>query len=294
MKLSGKQEELDGEKNRLLTEEGQLPSPPAVFTGTRLRWPFERRGRPFVVRAVEPRDYMPVDHAELFNSVMTDLLSPAAVVIDGFTPPVSPVEQSRFDLITFPEAFVPAATLASALPVFTRVGPSGCIHVGLRPSHTGSHLFSLDEVHALVCSLTGISYRADEDLAPFVGWLAKQRSGQRFNIGCLFAVDSDAELRICLHPKLVRSQFETNPLPELHMTEADMLTIVTLEPVDKQYMTISIQPLICSDALKLKTDRAVGGPLTAINRHAECFEASVPDHIDIVSVATCTPQPRGR
>lgn len=270
------------------------PPSAAVFQGAHLSWPFERRGRPFVVRLVEPREYRPADHAELFNAVMTDLLSPTGGTIDGFTPAVAPFKQERFDLVTFPEAFVPAEALAKALPVFADYGPSGCIHVGLRPSDGGSHLFSLEQAQNLVSSLSGLSERADEDLIPFRTWLARQRSEQWFNVGCLFAVDADRALRICLHPKAVRSQFETHPLAERHMAEADMLTLVTLKPVDKQYMTISLQPLICSDVLKLKTDRAVGGPVTAVNRYPDCFGTSPPDHIDIVSVATCTPQSESR
>lgn len=266
----------------------------AAFSGTHLCWPFDRQGRPFVVRVVEPREYQPSDHAELFNSVMTDLLNPANEAIDGFMSAVEAFDHQRFDLITFPEAFVPAEALVNALPVFAGYGPSGCIHVGLRPSDQVSHLFSLEQVRKLASNLSGLSQRADEDLAPFVEWLREKRNDQWFNLGCLFAVDADSALRICLHPKVVRSQFETKPLPELHMTEADLLMLVTLDPVDKQYMTISLQPLICSDILNLKTDRAAGGPVTAVNRYAACFDKSMPNHIDIVSVATCTPQPKGQ
>ncbi len=270
------------------------PSQKPAFLGAHLSWPFERRGRPFVLRIVEPREYRPDGHAALFYAVLNELLSPSGKALDRYTPVVAPPQQARFDLATFPEAFVPVEALVNTLSGLTDYGPSGCIHVGLRPTDEAGHLFSLKEVQDLVERLLVLSAKSEEDLGPFRMWLARQCGEPWFNLGCLFAVDANGELRLCLHPKAVRSQFETNPLPERHMTEADMLTLVTLAPVDKQYMTVSLQPLICADALSLKTDRPVGGPLAAVSRYPESFSDSLPDHIDIVSVATCTPQLKTR
>ncbi|MGE0769016.1 MAG: hypothetical protein AB7L90_21445 [Hyphomicrobiaceae bacterium] len=270
------------------------PSKTPAFLGAHLSWPFERRGRPFVLRIVEPREYRPAGHAELFYAVVNELLNPSEKALDAYTPMMEPPKLARFDLATFPEAFVPVEALVNALSGIAGYGPSGCIHVGLRPAEDDTHLFSLKQVQDLVERLLAVSAKAEEDLSQLRTWLARQCGDRWFNLGCLFAVDANGELRICLHPKAVRSQFETNPLPERHMAEADMLTLVTLTPVDKQYLTISLQPLICSDLLNLNTDRPAGGPLVAVNRHPDSFPGGLPDHIDIVSVATCTPQTKSR
>ena len=74
------------------------------------------------------------------------------------------------------------------------------------------------------------------------------------------------------------------------MHEANLLTLVTLEPKRKEFGTITLQPLICSDALTLETDAGLEPPMEAVNRSAECFGDTPPNHIDIVSVAACTPQ----
>lgn len=101
-------------------------------------------------------------------------------------------------------------------------------------------------------------------------------------------------MRVCLHPKLVSSHLEVNPLPEHTMKEGDLLTLITLLPVDPQLLSVTVQPLICSDVLCLPTDVPGGAPMEAVTRYADCFSQRPPDHVDIVSVATCTPQPQGR
>jgi hypothetical protein len=42
--------------------------------------------------------------------------------------------------------------------------------------------------------------------------------------------------------------------------------------------------------LHLDTDRPGSWPLDGVNHNADCFGTSLPDHVDIVSIATCTPQ----
>lgn len=103
-------------------------------------------------------------------------------------------------------------------------------------------------------------------------------------------MDAKSCLRVCLHPKLVRSKFERSPLPEEDLAEGNLLTLITLDPVKKNLMTVTVQPLICSDALNIGTDLGEDPPLRAVNRSADCFGIAPPDHIDIVSVATCSPQ----
>ena len=89
---------------------------------------------------------------------------------------------------------------------------------------------------------------------------------------------------------MVHSKFEVSPLEENHMQEANLLTAVTLHPTDKVFQTVTIQPLLCSDALHLDTDRGQSRPLEAMARDAECLGDNPPDHIDIVSVVSCTRQ----
>lgn len=270
------------------------PSAPArpAFKGAHYSWPFERRARPFVVRIVEPRDYAPGNHTDLFYAVMTELFELTGDPVDGFD--ADEPNQDRWDLITFPEAFVPSETLISALQMLASYGPSGCVHVGLRPSKADIHLFKISELKTLLDELSDQSPKREDDLSPFRTWLKSQTGTKLFNVGCLFVVDSDGDLRVCLHPKLVRSQFETNPLPERHMEEGQLLSLVTLCPSDPIYPTITLQPLLCSDALNLPTDRSTGGPLMAVNRYADSFGRVIPDHVDIISVATCTPQTKTR
>ena len=55
------------------------------------------------------------------------------------------------------------------------------------------------------------------------------------------------------------------------MEEATLLTVVTLRPTDKKYLTVTIQPLLCSDMLHLGTDRGQSRPLEALHTDAECL-----------------------
>ena len=167
--------------------------------------------------------------------------------------------------------------------------------MGLRPSDdSGSHLFKVIEIKKLIKNLKNLSKKISKDTAAFARWIAAQNPAHLFNIGCIFAFDVDGDLRVCLHPKVVPSRFEKSPLPEAHMEGADFITLITLYPADKQYFSITIQPLICSDVLSLGTDRSGDGPMEAVNRSAGCFGDQPPDHVDVVSVATCTPQPEGK
>ncbi|MER9709282.1 hypothetical protein NKJ13_03245 [Mesorhizobium sp. M0174] len=209
--------------------------------------------------------------------------------MDGYTK-TSFQAGTPFDLATFPEAFAPAKALLSVLRSISQVSTLGCIHVGLRPDGDDKrHLFSNAEITSLLKALLSIPAIVPQDLAPFISWFENQPVNLNFNLGCLFTLDVDEHLRICIHPKLVRSQYEFSPLPERMMEEANLLSLVTLLPVDKRYLSVTIQPLICSDALNLPTDRATPTPLVAVNA-AESPFANPPDHIDVVSVPTHTPQ----
>ena len=164
--------------------------------------------------------------------------------------------------------------------------------MGLRPTNQNdTHLFAVSALHQLVADIAAIPQVCTDDITPFQKWLSSQNNGQRFNIACLFTIDASGRLRICLHPKMVRSKYEVSPLEEHDMTEGDVLSLVTLLPDDPNLLSITLQPLICSDALQLDTDHPQHLPIDAVNSQARTFPRSPPDHVDIVSVATCTPQP---
>lgn len=242
-----------------------------------------------MVRVVEPSVYAPTVHGDIFQQVIIELINPTPRAIDGYTK-TSFQAGAHFDLLTFPEAFAPAKALLSVLQSLSQVQTLGCIHVGLRPDDGDKgHLFSMVEIRSLLDSLLAIPGIVPEDIAAFRSWLENQPEHLHFNLGCLFTLDVDGRPRICIHPKLVRSQYEYSPLPEKTMEEANLVSLVTLLPADKRYLSVTIQPLICSDALNLPTDRATPSPLVAVNTAETPFDHP-PDHVDVVSVATHTPQ----
>lgn len=251
----------------------------------------QRTDKAFRVNVVEPYAYDPPGHAFIFDSVLTALVSPPQErFLDPFRKDVPHLVGEPFDLITFPEAFLPAERLVTALRSLSVLRSLGCVHVGLRPAAEGSHLFTVRDLRALIESLLAVANLEHSDLDNFTTWLDTQGGNARLNIGCLFTIDAMQRLRICLHPKLQRSKFEFTTMPETFMTEGSLLSVVTLKPTDKRFLTLSIQPLICSDALLQNPDRPGSRPLEAVHLDANCLGDSPPDHIDVVSVAACTPQ----
>ncbi|MFT8551065.1 MAG: hypothetical protein ABF739_08260 [Acetobacter okinawensis] len=237
---------------------------------------------------MEPSLLEPTEHEAILYAVLRDLVGDIPQPLDRFDCTTIP-RAREFDLVTFPEAFTTTQTLLDLAKALATTGVHGCLHMGLRPDTTKSHLFSLPQLQELLVGLQEIANPELGDLKEFSEWLARQQTGP-FNVGCVLSVDPDGNLRVCLHPKIVRSKFEADGLPTQHMVEADLLTLITLVPVRKEFGTVTLQPLICSDALNLETDRRVVPPIIAVNRHADCIPEP-PNHVDIVSVATCTPQP---
>ncbi len=200
----------------------------------------------------------------------------------------------RFDLVTFPEAFLPPERLLEILRYIGQLDSFGCVHVGLRPSATDrNHLFLVPALEKLVEELRSVEGIVQADLDAFQTWLIGQGRDARFNVGCLFTVDADRQVRVCLHPKMVQSKYEGSPLEEKNMEEANLLTVVILRPANKAFKTVIVQPLLCSDATHLPTKRGGSRPLEALQRDAICLGNDPPDHVDVVSVATCTPQVPG-
>jgi hypothetical protein len=266
-------------------------SGPKRLFGQLLNWPIRTESRGFRAYVVEPRRYDPATHADIYRETINTLTSPAAQQLDSYDSLVRRSLFERFDLVTFPEAFLPADALVESLGLISQLGDFGCVHVGLRPSASDqTHLFSVRALDSLTQRLLEI-VRDHRDLASFVRWLKRQPEHHRFNVGCVFVLDAKRKLRVCLYPKMVRSKFEVSPLEEHTMTEADVLTLITLVPADKGFLSVTLQPLLCSDALDQPTESPGQLPLDCANRRADCFRKTPPDHIDLVTVANCTPQP---
>ncbi|KAB1070161.1 hypothetical protein [Methylobacterium planeticum] len=259
------------------------------WVGNRHVWPVDRAGRPFRAFTVEPGAYLPVQHGDVFRAALLALF--------GHNPSETTGRIARspaiaFDLVTFPEAFLPTDDLVSLMPAIARAsGSLGCIHVGLRPSVENSHLFTAIEVRRLLKALSQVPALVRSDLAAFKRWFRARHSPAPLNLGCVIARDADDALRVCLHPKAVRSRFEVDVLAENHMAEGSLLSVITLRPRDKRLPSLTLQPILCSDALDLQTDRPDAAPLVALNREASVLGEDPPDHVDVVTLATCTPQP---
>lgn len=263
-----------------------------AFYSNRLFWPVDRAVRSFRIYVVEPYRYAPDEHAAVFNAAINSLVSPVVPEVSDSTDYSIPYDAGPFDLVTFPEAFLPVDAFLAALEPIAKLPRCGCVHVGLRPSSGEQHLFKVSELKTLVEKIGAMPGVENNDLSSFKKWIDDQSLGRLFNLGCVFAVDADRRLRVCLHPKIIKSKFEIGMLHENSMTEADLLTLISLVPRDKRFLAITIQPLLCSDALNGDTDRPGARPLYAVNEdNGACFGEMSTDHIDVVSLATCTPQP---
>jgi len=254
-----------------------------------LVWPVKRSKRSFRFYVVEPRECIPEQNSKVFNAALESFIAYKPSYINPYHDAYTINTMDHFDLITFPEAFLPQNNLLSVLSQLPEIDSIGCVHVGLRPSEAEGHLFRTNELKILIDSLKKNKKIKGKDLIQFSNWLKSQPDNGRFNIGCLFTIDANRHIRICLHPKLVRSKFERSPMREKNMDEADLLTLVVLQPKDRSLLSVAIQPLICSDALFHATDSPHCRPLDAVNSSADCFRTTPPDHIDIISVATCSP-----
>lgn len=267
-----------------------VPAPTPRFYTSECEWPVERQSREFNAYVVEPYIYAPEKPARVFRSVISHFLPQEPARLDPFdTAPVPDIK--TFDLLTFPEAFLPADDLVAAIEKLTGLGSFGCVHVGLRPNVDKNHLFLKSDLERLVASLRQLPGAVPTDIESFCTWLRDQQSDKYFNVACLFTIDANGSPRVCLHPKLVKSRFEISAIREGDMEEAHFLALVTLQSTDARLPRVVLQPLICSDILKLTTDRGDNWPLHALLRYPDQFNR-LPDHIDIVSVVTCTPQQR--
>lgn len=252
-------------------------------------WRMQRESRSLRVYVVEPREYAPIGHASIFNGALSSLLGsePVEASLGGIGLTQSP---QKFDLLTFPEAFLPSQDLVSAITLLSGAGPTGCIHTGLRPSVGDRFLFTIDEAKKLIEDI-GLAGAKADDLQSFEFWLDEQPENSYFNLGAVIAIDADCTPRVCLHSKMVRSKFELSALSEANMVEGNLLSVVTLESSEPKLQSYTLQPLLCSDALTHETDRPGGRPIDALTAYGNDFSPRISDYVDIVSLATCTPHP---
>jgi len=254
------------------------------------RWSIEKRRKDYKVMIIEPMKYNPQNHFNVFSLAMKKIL--------GEHKDVNPFEieysclnraDRYYDQIIFPEAFLFFKDFKKALLTLSRFSYFGCVHIGLRSDKNSSHLFSHREITEMINELESLLDIVQDDISEFRKWIESEKGNDGYyNIACLFAIDINNKLRLCLHPKVVRSRIENSPLPEKHMTEANMYNLIVLEPEENTLQTITIQPLICSDVL-LANRSSFKNPIDAVNNVSN-FTARVPDKIDIVSIVSCTPQ----
>ncbi|WP_141213291.1 hypothetical protein [Janthinobacterium sp. PC23-8] len=245
----------------------------------------QRDSRSLRLFTVEPHAYEPEKHSAILFSIVTRLKSNTE---ESYGTKVNILPASSFDLLVFPEVFLCSADLITLVNSLRSAGPTGCIHTGIRPDSSERFLFARDEVLKLSEDLIKAGARPD-DLCRFSNWLINQKKNTHFNLGAVIAVDVDSKVRITLHPKVLRSKFELSAFPDSNMTEAKFLTLITLIPSEPSLLPITLQPLLCSDALIHDTDYPGTRPIDAISRYGNSFNNTIPDHIDIISLATCSP-----
>lgn len=82
-----------------------------------LQWTIDKQSRDFRVYVVQPARYDPITHAEIFDACLRSLVG---LDDSGFEP-------EPFDLLTFPEAFITANVLCSALSKSAELSLRGCV-----------------------------------------------------------------------------------------------------------------------------------------------------------------------
>jgi hypothetical protein len=129
------------------------------FANNHLNWPVKRSGRSFRVFVVEPGNYEPANHAAIFNSAVRFLVAGETEEVDLYQHAPRLPDPQQFDLVTFPEAFLPLDALLVALAdIPDIISDFGCVHVGLRPSSGGgSHLIPASRLRELIAELKRIS-----------------------------------------------------------------------------------------------------------------------------------------
>ena len=102
------------------------------FNGNLLVWPVTRLARTYRIYVVEPETYCPEQHGKVFQGALNALVTPERSLVDPFSERPVPASVEHFDLITFPEAFLPQDDLLSTLTGISTLDSLGCVHVDQR------------------------------------------------------------------------------------------------------------------------------------------------------------------
>lgn len=249
-----------------------------------LRWRLQRDSRSLRVYTVEPQSYDPPNHANIAFGVINYMQGSTAEASGD----IATISTERyFDLVVFPEVFLPSEALLTVVETLGAAGPSGCIHTGIRPGTGEDFLFTPKQALEL-CDELKIREAAVEDLEIFERYVNKLKPDDYLNIGAVVAVDSANRIRVGLHLKLVSSKYEHSPFSHRNVKEATLLTLIRIISTGDRILPFTIQPLLCSDALQHDTDLGIR-PIEALTAYGNQFVPEIPDHIDLISLATCTP-----
>lgn len=255
-------------------------------------WPIQRNDKTFRLNVVEPRRFAPERHKLIVDRTLALLLAPPpqVAVETGLTEPAASRRGGGFDLLTFPEAFLSTEELLATIGETSRTrGTVGCIHTGLRPGPDKRHLFSVAELRDLTARIGSLEHVVADDIVNFENWVKGLPDGGHYNIGCLFTIDVERKVRVCLHAKMVRSPMEVSQNAGRHMTEGSLITLVTLQPEDRCLSSVTIQPLICADALDIAVDGVGIHPIEAVTTSRNDSRHLHSDRVDVVSIAAMTP-----
>ena len=99
--------------------------------GALYEWPVAQTSRPFRGAVVEVGRYAAGSHAQVFREVL-NALARGTIEQAGTEPRGNVRRLPEFDLVTFPEAFLPLADLVETLRSYSRAALAGFVHVGLR------------------------------------------------------------------------------------------------------------------------------------------------------------------
>lgn len=243
------------------------------------------KGSPLRVSVFQPADF---GHAsdESLNEVLEYFFG-ALPAEDDVLRTTSTRARTPYDLLVLPEAYLRVATLERLLDRVQAYGLQGCIHSGLRPTGSGTHLFEASSTRELIAIIRRKGC-AEEDIAQFDKWFKGAKEPNGLNLAILIARDQSGALRACLHPKLVASGPEDSLEAETAMEEGTLISRIHLAAIRITDNDITILPLICAD-LCGRHPRRHGRLLSPLGTFADHWRGNV----QIVSTVLASPTMRG-
>ena len=254
--------------------------------GHRATWRVSLEPRDFRAVVVQPQDEHCAAGA-LLKTAIDRLLTGPISEADTYTVPDPPrLMTTRFDLIVFPEAFLPISGLPEVLSMVKDVPHgAGLLHFGLRPNAT-NHLFSTAVALEFLTDLEGKSeLLVIDEIAVLKNWIRGQPEG-RWNLAALVGrCPEEEKVYVCVHAKIVRSKYEQTVGIETTMSESKLLFLIDLVSHDQPGRTITLQPLICSD---LTGAPSWSGDLNCFQLLSRSWELAT-HAVQVVSAPTATP-----